>query len=86
MKKQSGVALITAVLVVALASIVAAAMLSASNLAVHRASITHVLRGLARGLSGHPERIALASGWRAARAMPRLASAAPMGLCHSAIR
>lgn len=38
MKRQSGVALITAVLVVALASIAAVAMLSSANLAIHRAS------------------------------------------------
>ena len=38
MRRQSGVALITAVLIVALASIAAAAMLSSANLAVHRAS------------------------------------------------
>lgn len=36
--RQRGVALITAVLVVALASIAAAAMLSSANLAIHRAS------------------------------------------------
>ncbi len=38
MRRQSGVALITAVLIVALASIAAAAMLSSANLAIHRAS------------------------------------------------
>jgi general secretion pathway protein K len=38
MKRQRGVALITAVLIVALASIAAAAMLSSANLAIHRAS------------------------------------------------
>jgi general secretion pathway protein K len=37
-KRQSGVALITAILVVALASIAAAAMLASANLAIHRAS------------------------------------------------
>src|SRR5581483_10040063 len=38
MLKQRGVALITAVLVIALAAIVAAAMLSSTNLSIHRAS------------------------------------------------
>lgn len=38
LKAQRGVALITAVLVIALAAIVAAAMLSSTNLSIHRAS------------------------------------------------